>query len=192
MHWFSILTGCVWCLHKTLRRVIGLGMYSSILTDCLGTQGQKAFSKQLWRMAIAHFSVSLSLGHPDPPSVHCWRAVSFDGAKRFQLAFSDHDAAITGVGAGVGALPPAPLWATRYFNRGLCRRKLEDIDAAAEDLSTALQIDPTHAPAKQELGRVQRLQQQAAKETLARVSSLQEIVAAAAKAKQVAAEKAEA
>ena len=33
--------------------------------------GQKSFQNQLWRMAIAHFSVSLSLGHPDPPSVHC-------------------------------------------------------------------------------------------------------------------------
>ena len=41
----------------------------------------------------------------DQPLVHSWRGVLCDGAELHQLAFRDHDLAITGVTAG-GALPP--------------------------------------------------------------------------------------
>ena len=132
--------------------------------------GRKCFEAKQWRMAIAHFTVSLSLGHLDQPLVHSWRGASCDGALLHQLAFRDHDIAITGVLAG-GVPPPAPrLWATRHFNRGLCHRMLGRLDDANSDLQMSLQIDPTFGPAGKELKLVQRKTQEE-KERLQRVSS---------------------
>lgn len=137
--------------------------------------GRKCFEAKQWRMAIAHLTVSLSLGHLDQPLVHSWRGASCDGALLHQLAFRDHDMAITGVLAGGGVpLPPPRLWATRHFNRGLCHRTLGRLEDAHADLQMSLQIDPTFGPAGKELKLVQgQLEKQLQKEQerLQRVSS---------------------
>ena len=131
-----------------------------------------------WRLAIAHFTVSLALGHPDAALVHSWRGAAFDGLREFRSAFIDHDKAITLLaGSDMAKLPPPRLWAIRWFNRGLCRTRVKDFEAAAADFKSALQIDPKCRPAQDELGKVKKI---LAKQAAERVSSLQGLLEAAA------------
>ncbi len=145
--------------------------------------GRKCFDAKQWRMAIAHFTVSLSLGHMDQALVHSWRGASCDGAQLFQLAFRDHDMAITGVAASGVALPAPRLWATRHFNRGLCHCKLGRLEDADADLQLSVQIDPTFGPATTELKKVQRQLNEKAE----LVSSMKKFLAATAKTSSAAA-----
>ena len=118
--------------------------------------------------AILFYSTHHCLTRKPSPSraeqqgVSCYRA-------------NDYDGAIYHFSEALRFNPPDP--AQVLGNRAAAFEKIGDFEAAAADFESALQIDPKCRPAQDELGKVKKI---LAKQAAERVSSLQDLLEAAA------------